>query len=110
MFEPEYKEFDTCEEHKERIKFDKKLNDRYHNMKRRCYNKEYKDYHNYGGRGIDICSEWLEDRLEFINWSHANGYHPDLELDRIDNNKGYSPDNCRYVDRITNRNNRRDSK
>lgn len=94
----------------EKIKYDKGLDDRYWNMRRRCVDKNNKDYKNYGGRGIQICEEWLLDKYSFFKWSYQNGYRPDLEIDRIDNNSGYSPTNCRYVSRKVNRANRRDSR
>ena len=68
--------------------------------------KAYKDYHD---RGIDVCDEWLNDNKTFFNWAINNGYNDGLTIDRIDNSKGYSPDNCRWVDRIVQNNNKRDS-
>lgn len=75
------------------------------NMKRRCSNKNHKAYRNYGGRGITVCDEWYQSSWKFIHWSIMNGWEKGLELDRIDNDKGYCPDNCRYIDKKTNRRN-----
>ena len=85
------------------------LNNRWCAMKQRCYNPKCKSYKNYGARGITVCDEWLNDFDSFYNWSIENGYQEDLELDRIDNDKGYSPDNCRWVKAVTNNHNRRNT-
>lgn len=68
-------------------------------MKDRCYNPKSSHYKTYGGRGITICPEWLDKGgvQSFISWSLNNGYDDNLSLDRIDNNKSYSPDNCQWV-------------
>jgi len=66
-------------------------------MKSRCYNKNDTAYHNYGGRGITVCSEWVDSPKDFIHWSISNGWTKGLFIDRVDVNKGYSPTNCRFV-------------
>lgn len=69
----------------------------YKNMKSRCHNPNYKNYKFWGGKGITICNEWLDDFENFYEWSIKNGYKENLTLDRIDNDKDYTPDNCRWV-------------
>ncbi len=73
----------------------------------RCNNPKHKRYKDYGGRGITICEEWLDIR-NFVAWAEAT--HPNMKgstLDRIDNDKGYSPDNCTWSDKVTQVINRR---
>lgn len=79
------------------------------NMKARCNCPSEKHYMNYGGRGIKVCQSWNEFE-NFYKWAIQNGYNDNLTIDRIDNDKGYSPDNCRFVSRIVQQNNRRVNK
>lgn len=75
------------------------------NMKARCYNTNRSDYHQYGGRGITVCDRWLN---SYVNFLEDMGPRPKgLSLDRIDNNKGYSKDNCRWATPTEQNNNKR---
>lgn len=78
-------------------------------MKARCNNPHTKDFHYYGARGIKVCDEWMEHYESFRDWAFANGYSDTLTLDRVEVNKDYSPDNCRWVDRHTQMRNTRNN-
>ena len=75
----------------------KRLSSIYQNMKSRCYNKKVAAYKSYGARGITICSEWKNNKKAFVQWALDNGYNEKLSVDRVDNNRGYCPENCRWT-------------
>ena len=70
---------------------------RWTGMLTRCYNPKHKDYPFYGGIGIGMCPEWRSDPIDFLIWLNDQGTEGEWFLDRIDNSKGYSPENCRCV-------------
>lgn len=94
----------------------------YRAMKARCYDRNYHSFNDYGGRGITVCSEWLNPEkvsigkyihnqskgyLAFKEWALNNGYKEGLTLDRIDCNGNYEPSNCRWVSMAVQNSNKR---
>jgi len=77
-------------------------------MKSRCGNPKDKNYPNYGGRGIQVCQEWLDVAI-FVNWALENRYSDTLTIDRKDNNLGYNPENCRWATVSEQQNNKRNT-
>lgn len=69
----------------------------YKSMIQRCHNSSNKKFKIYGGRGIKVCDEWLNDRMTFFEWAFKNGYNDDLTIDRVNGDKGYAPDNCKWA-------------
>ena len=83
----------------------KRLYSIWHNMKTRCYNPNTEKFQYYGGKGIEVCEEWRKSFQAFYSWALANGYRDDLTLDRLDSDKNYCPENCRWADMLTQNNN-----
>lgn len=84
-------------------------------MKARCYNPSCDMYSTYGGRGIKICDRWLDKDTGFINFYNDMGRRPvdkngkAYQIDRVDTDGDYSPENCRWVTASDNSKNRRNN-
>ena len=81
----------------------------WYGMLNRCENKKHKSYYDYGAKGIEVCEEWHKPE-EFIKWALENGYKEGLEIDRIDTKGNYCPENCRWIPRLANANNKSNNK
>ena len=95
-----------------------RLNRIYKNIKQRCYNPKILSYKDYGAKGVSVCDEWNNTErvgkstkgwLAFKKWALENGYQEHLSIDRINNTKGYSPENCRWVTQKEQQNNKSNS-
>lgn len=82
----------------------------WHGIKNRCYCKKNINYKNYGERGIKVCKNWKNDFKSFYIWAINNGYKDTLSIDRIDVNKNYEPNNCRWVSTKEQANNKRNNR
>ena len=76
---------------------------------KRCTNPNDPSYKHYGGRGICVCDEWMNDRKKFVEFALAKGWKKGLQMDRENNNGNYDPFNVRFVSRSVNVNNRRNT-
>lgn len=78
-------------------------------MKSRCYNKNDTHFKSYGGRGIVICDEWLNNFDGFYNWSVKNGWQKGYSIERKDVNGNYCPENCCWIPMIEQAKNKRNT-
>ncbi len=79
---------------------------RWRDMKKRCYDKNKIGYHRYGGRGIIVCDEWLNNFDVYVEFCLSHNWKRELQIDRIDNDGNYEPENCRFVTHSDNQRNR----
>ena len=110
----------SCGCHKKNIIMNAGMNNKTHGMtktrlyriwrgiKKRCRYEKDASYKYYGSKGIDVCDEWFDSFDNFKDWALSNGYNDSLTIDRIDNSKGYYPENCKwstYKEQARNRSN-----
>lgn len=81
----------------------------YHTIKNRCYKETSNIYDDYGGRGIFMCDEWLDNFKSFYDWAILDGYKEGLTIERIDVDKGYEPSNCKWIAQSEQPKNRRNT-
>lgn len=91
---------------------DERINTIFHSMHERCERKSHPNFSYYGGRGISVCEQWSGKRgiYNFVMWAYENGYKDNLTIDRINNDLGYSPENCRWATYYEQGSNKRNNK
>lgn len=97
----------VTEQSRKHGKTNTRLHSIWQNMIDRTERKSNRQYKDYGGRGITVCKEWRDDFEAFYEWAMNHGYKDNLTIDRINNDRGYSPDNCRWSTRKQQGRNRR---
>lgn len=102
--------YNTTDRVKYKTEEEKILRDKWKHMMQRCYLKTCDCYDDYGGRGIQVCEEWRNSKRAFIDWGLKSGFKKGLELNRINNNGNYCPENCNWETDEGQANNRRNSR
>ena len=79
-------------------------------MRGRCFRKTNSEFKNYGARGISVCKEWVDSFEAFLSWARSRGYQNHLQIDRVNVDGNYCPENCRWVTQQENNQNQRRTK
>lgn len=98
----EYSNKKTYYDHTHKVWRSERLRVLFKGIKRRCYYPKASNYKYYGGKGVRICDEWLNNPKAFQDWCYSNGYDDTLTIDRIDTNGDYCPENCRWISKHDN--------
>lgn len=98
---PHYHEIGTIKYPNTKMK-NSRLATIFRSMLRRCYDTNDKNYQYYGNKGITVWQDWIDNPSLFEGWAIQNGYTNKLTIDRIKDDEGYTPNNCRWVDAKTN--------
>lgn len=104
-----YREETRGDHHRSHGMTDTKLYTIWCNMKARCHNPKNDMYYRYGARGIQVCDEWRNSFDTFMEWANKAGYREGLSIERVDIDKGYNPENCRWITKKEQYLNRSDS-
>jgi hypothetical protein len=83
-------------------KYPHKLYQAWRGIKTRCFNPKNAAFKNYGAKGITIAPEWKDDPIAFVQWALANGWTPNLTIDRIDRRGNYEPSNIEFISKSEN--------